>query len=84
MTVHFKHATGGLVVKGAAVNSLELAGGDRVFHPAVARVDGDSLVVSSADVKEPVAVRYAWSSEPHANLYNTAGLPAGPFRTDQW
>jgi sialate O-acetylesterase len=84
MTVHFKHATGGLVVKGAAVNSLELAGADRVFHPAIARVEGEALVVSSPDVKEAVAVRYAWCSEPHANLYNAAGLPAGPFRTDPW
>ena len=84
MMMHFNHAVGGLVVKGAAVNSLELAGADRVFHPAVARVEGETLVVSSADVKEPVAVRYAWCSEPHANLFNAAGLPAGPFRTDQW
>ena len=84
ISVKFNHAAGGLVVKGSTVNSLEIAGADRVFHPAVAHVDGETLIVSSPGIKEPVAVRYAWCSEPHANLYNAAGLPATPFRTDHW
>jgi sialate O-acetylesterase len=82
--LHFTHANGGLKVRGDAVGSLEIAGADRVFHPATARIERDDLLVSSADVPEPVAVRYAWSSAPEANLYNADGLPAVPFRTDTW
>jgi sialate O-acetylesterase len=47
-------------------------------------MDGDSLVVSSPSVGDPVAVRYAWVNAPDANLYNSAGLPAAPFRSDDW
>jgi sialate O-acetylesterase len=82
--VQFDHAEGGLVARGEGVTSLELAGADRVFHPATARIEGDALIVSSEEVSEPVAVRYAWRSYPAANLYNRAGLPAVPFRTDDW
>ncbi|MEJ1971792.1 MAG: hypothetical protein WDM96_04650 [Lacunisphaera sp.] len=56
-------------------HSLEVAGDDRVFHPASGRIDGATLLVSSPDVKDPVAVRYAWRNMPDANLYNAAGLP---------
>jgi sialate O-acetylesterase len=84
LRVRFTHAEGGLVVRGDGVKSLEIAGEDRVFHPATARVGGRELVGSSPEVKEPVAVRYAWRSAPVANLYNAAELPAGPFRTDSW
>ncbi|HWA87120.1 MAG TPA: sialate O-acetylesterase [Opitutus sp.] len=82
--VRFTHADGGLTVRGGAVTSLEIAGEDRVFHAAAGRIEGGELVVSAADVPSPVAVRYAWSSAPAANLYNAAGLPASPFRTDTW
>lgn len=82
--LQFAHADGGLVVRGDTVQAVEMAGADRVFHPAVARIDGDTLVVSSDAVPEPAAVRYAWRSNPPANLYNRADLPAAPFRTDNW
>lgn len=82
--VHFDHVAGGLVVKGDTLGEFSIAGEDRVWHWAKARVEGDTVVVSSPDVPEPIAVRYAWQANPVANLYNEAGLPAVPFRTAQW
>jgi sialate O-acetylesterase len=84
MRVHFTHAGSGLVSHNRPVQSLEIAGADKVFHVASAHIDRDTLVVSSPDVKEPVAMRYAWSNSPVANLYSGAGLPAVPFRSDDW
>lgn len=82
MRVRFSHAGSGLVAHDRPVQSLQLAGADGIFHPAEGRIDRDMLIVSSPAVKEPVAVRYAWSNAPEANLYNGAGLPAVPFRSD--
>jgi sialate O-acetylesterase len=62
-----------------------IAGKDGKFVPATARVDRGTLIVSSADIPEPAAVRYAWENYPEgANFFNGAGLPAAPFRTDNW
>ena len=62
-----------------------IAGEDKVWQWADAKIDGDSVVVSSDKVAKPVAVRYAWAMNPEgANLYNKDGLPAVPFRTDSW
>ena len=75
------------VVEDAAgpLRRFAIAGADRTWAWAEATIDGDTVVVSSPDVKEPVAVRYAYSGNPEgANLYNRAGLPASPFRTDSW
>ncbi len=83
LRVRFSHAGFGLKARGG-VKSLELAGADKVFHPAVGRIEGESLLVSSPEVPEPAAVRYAWTNAPEANLYNGAGLPAVPFRSDDW
>ncbi|MDE3199467.1 MAG: hypothetical protein KGN79_00995 [Acidobacteriota bacterium] len=82
--LHFAHANGGLVVKGTKLVEFSIAGDDRVWHWANARIEGDAVVVSSPDVPRPVQVRYAWQSNPEATLFNGAGLPAGPFRTDDW
>ena len=82
--IRFSHADSGLVSHQRPVQSLEIAGPDRVFHVGSARIDRNMLVVSSPDVKNPVAVRYAWSNAPEANLYDGAGLPAAPFRSDDW
>ena len=84
LRVRFVHASGGLVAHDKPVQSLEIAGADRVFHAADGRIDRDTLVVASSQVREPVAVRYAWMNAPEANLYNGAGLPAVPFRSDAW
>lgn len=61
-----------------------VAGDDKVWHEAEAKIDGKDVVVSSADVPHPVAVRYGWDAPPVANLYNKEQLPASPFRTDDW
>ncbi len=78
----FDHLGGGLVAKGGRLQGFAIAGEDRNFVWAEARIDGDTVVVSSPKVEKPVAVRYAWADNPVANLYNQAGLPASPFRTD--
>lgn len=84
MRVRFTHVTTGLIASERLPQALEIAGADRVFQRAVARIDRDTLIVSAANVPEPVAVRYAWENAPDANLYNGAGLPAVPFRSDNW
>jgi sialate O-acetylesterase len=61
-----------------------IAGEDKKWFPADATIDGNTVVVSSPQVPQPVAVRYAWANAPKCNLYNKEGLPAAPFRTDDW
>lgn len=84
----FDHVDGGLVAADADQGQLRgfaIAGADRRFEWAQARIEGDRVVVWSNRVERPVAVRYAWADNPAgANLYNHAGLPAAPFRTDTW
>jgi sialate O-acetylesterase len=80
----FKHTNGGLVAKDGELKGFTVAGADRQWTPATARIQGETVIVSSADVKAPVAARYAWENFPTCNLYNGAGLPASPFRTDDW
>jgi sialate O-acetylesterase len=82
--VRFRHAEMGLQAHGGALQGFSIAGDDKKFHRAVARIDGDSVIVSSAEVESPVAVRYDWADSPEGNLYNQEGLPASPFRTDDW
>ena len=85
MRVRFTHTGGGLAISGdAALKGFALAGADRKFHWAEARIEGDEVVVSCPDVKTPAAVRYAWADNPEANLTNGTGLPASPFRSDDW
>ena len=80
----FSHADGGLVAKGGELKGFVVAGDDKQWKPAQAKIEGDKVVVSSAEVAKPVAARYAWENWPDCNLYNGAGLPASPFRTDDW
>jgi sialate O-acetylesterase len=83
--VSFANATSALVtVDGAAPKGFMLAGADRAWHWADARIDGDSVIVFSPDVPEPVAVRYGWAGDPPNTLRSQADLPAAPFRTDDW
>jgi sialate O-acetylesterase len=82
--LHFAHTEGGLVVKGTKPEEFAIAGEDRKWYSADARLEGDAVVVSSPSVPDPKEVRYAWQSNPAATLFNSAGLPAGPFRTDTW
>jgi len=73
-----------LAVHGGALKGFAIAGPDRKFHWADAHIDGDTIIVSSADVESPVAVRYDWANSPEGNLCDQEGLPASPFRTDDW
>ena len=81
----FDHTEGGLKSgDGKALQGFSIAGRDHKFHWAKAEIQGDKIVVSSPEVLYPVAVRYGWADNPVCNLYNGAGLPASPFRTDDW
>jgi sialate O-acetylesterase len=78
----FTHTGGGLVAKEGELKGFTVAGAAGNFVAAKAAIAGDKVVVSSASVPEPVAVRYGWASTPDVNLFNKEGLPATPFRTD--
>ncbi|MFC0517708.1 sialate O-acetylesterase [Mucilaginibacter angelicae] len=81
----FNFTDGGLKAQGGeTMQGFAIAGDDMKFHWATAVIKGDKVIVSSPDVKSPVAVRYAWANNPVITLYNGAGLPASPFRTDNW
>ena len=82
--IRFSSVGKGLVAKGGKLEGFSIAGADRKFYWADARIEGDCVVVSCKDVSRPLAVRYAWADNPIGNLFNVDGLPAGPFRTDQW
>lgn len=84
VTLEFRHTNGGLVAKGGALKGFVVAGEDRKWHPAQARIAGTQVIVSCTEVPRPVAVRYAWEANPDCNLFNGAGLPASPFRADDW
>ncbi len=80
--VRFSHLDHGLVAKDGPLVGFTIAGSDGVFHPAAAEIAGDNVVVTAPEVPQPTAVRYAWANAPTGNLFNTADLPASPFRTD--
>ncbi|MGH9871495.1 MAG: sialate O-acetylesterase [Pyrinomonadaceae bacterium] len=82
--IRFKHSGGLKTTDGGAPRGFAIAGADRKFFWADARIDGETIVVSSQNIPKPVAVRYAWADNPATNLYNRANLPASPFRTDDW
>jgi len=83
--IHFTNTGGGLVFRGSdSLSGFMIAGKDRVFHRAVVVVKDKEVIVSSPLVDLPVSVRYAWEADPPATLFNREGLPAGPFRTDDW
>ncbi len=81
-TLHFTHIDGGLMAQSGPLQGFTIAGEDKIFHPAQAEIHGKTIVVHSAAVPKPVAVRYGWANVPEGNLFNHAGLPASPFRTD--
>ncbi len=96
LRIHFDHVGSGLMVgkktglqptveDTGSLQRFAIAGEDKQWHWASAEIDGESVVVSSPEVAQPVAVRYAWSMNPAgANLYNREGMPASPFRSDDW
>ena len=83
--VRFTNTGDGLVSKnGGEITGFAIAGKDKQFHWAKATIKGNEMVVYSDRVPDPVAVRYAWADNPECNLMNFSGLPAVPFRTDDW
>ena len=85
--ISFDHVGSGLMIKNkhGYINEFEIAGEDKKFCWAKAEPDGDKIIVWSDQVKKPLAVRFGWSCNPDEfNLYNKEGLPASPFRTDNW
>ena len=93
--IRFTHMGNGLEARGGGpLQGFAIAGADRKFHWAEARIEGDTVVVSNPEIKAPVAVRYAWADSPACNLFNRGpvgknglgkdGLPASPFRSDDW
>jgi sialate O-acetylesterase len=84
LRLHFKNMEGGLVSKGTRLGEFAIAADDHHWFWADARLENNTVLVSSPKVPNPRAARYAWQSNPEATLFNTAGLPAIPFRTDDW
>ena len=83
-SIEFDHVGGGLVARDGPLTHFTIAGADKKFVPATAIIDGDKIVVSSDQVSKPVAVRFAWRDDAEPNLFNAEGLPASPFRTDDF
>ena len=83
--VSFTNTGGGLVTSdGEALGEFAVAGSDKKFVWATAKIEGNTVIVQSDEVDNPQYVRYAWADNPvNPNLYNKEGLPASPFRTDQ-
>jgi sialate O-acetylesterase len=84
LRLQFGHLGGGLAMHGAKLTGFLVAGDDQKFVAADAKIEGKTVVVSSRQVPNPVAARYAWADDPQCSLYNKAGLPAPPFRSDDW
>lgn len=82
--VHFSHAEGGLKGNAPNLEGFQIAGEDRLWRWAEAHIEGDTVVLRTPAVTTPVAVRYAWDMNPRVSLFNGAGFPAVPFRTDDW
>jgi sialate O-acetylesterase len=80
----FDHAEQGLICKGEKLTHFRIAGKDKVFVEAEAEIDGNTIIVGANTVKAPVAVRFGWNNTAEPNLFNTEGLPASCFRTDDW
>lgn len=84
--IEYEHIGNGLLVKNkyGYIEGFSIAGSDQKFEWAQAYLEGDRVIVTSGRVAHPIAVRYCWADNPDVNLFNKEGLPAVPFRTDQW
>jgi sialate O-acetylesterase len=80
--LYFTNTGTGLVAKDGDLKGFAIAGEDKKFVSATAKIDGNTILVSNPEINNPVAVRYGWGSNPLTNLYNKENLPASPFRTD--
>jgi sialate O-acetylesterase len=85
IVVSFNHASGGLrSTSGRRLAGFQIAAADRHWLDAEATIEGETVVIRNAEIRHPVAARYAWKDLPEISLTNAAGLPATPFRTDDW
>lgn len=82
--LYFKHTGSGLMAKDGELKGFAIAGEDKKFVWAKAKIEGNTVIVSCPDIDEPVAVRYGWGNNPPTSLYNKENLPASPFRTDSF
>jgi sialate O-acetylesterase len=82
--VAFDNCPNGLIVKGDQPTEFMIAGEDKIFLPATVKLNGNTVIVSSKEIKNPVAVRFGWANESMPNLFSKEGLPASCFRTDDW
>jgi sialate O-acetylesterase len=80
----FDHAASGLEARGGGLTGFAICGADKQFVWGKAQIQGDRVIVSNPQVSRPVAVRYGWADYPVVNLWNKAGFPASPFRTDDF
>ena len=80
VTLRFQHVGKGLKAQGDKLTGFEVAGPDKRFAWAEASIQGDAVLLKSAEVKDPTYIRYAWAGFPNCSLYNSEGLPASPFR----
>ncbi|GAG01863.1 unnamed protein product, partial [marine sediment metagenome] len=83
LRITFDNVGGGLVTRGGAAKGFAIAGAEGPFVWADATIDGDAVVLSAESIAEPKRARYNWANNPIGNLFNQAGLPAAPFRTDR-
>ncbi|SKB96920.1 protein of unknown function [Sphingobacterium nematocida] len=85
LVLHFKYAEGGLQIEeGRFAKEFYIAGEDRIFKPAEVTLFRDRVILQHREIKQPVAVRFSFSNEGMSNVFNKAGLPLAPFRTDNW
>jgi len=82
--ISFDNAPSGLISKGGEPTEFLIAGDDKVFYPAKAKIEGSTVLLSAKEVKAPAAIRFAWKNESIPNLFSKEGLPVSSFRTDQW
>lgn len=84
VVIDFDNAETGLMIKGKRATTIFIAGADKIFYPATVKIKGTKIFVSGSEVKKPVAVRYQFTNAGIGNIFSKAGLPVGPFRTDDW
>ena len=84
VVLHFDHTLGGLTSKNGPPVGFVLADGDKKFAFVEAKIEGETVILSSPTITKPVALRYGWADLPKVNLFNAKGLPMSPFRTDGW
>jgi sialate O-acetylesterase len=82
--ISFSNVPNGLIMKGEELTHFEIAGPDKVFIPASAKIDGNTVIVWAKGLKAPESVRFSFSNDAIGNLFSSEGLPVGPFRTDNW